>query len=296
MTTTTHRVLAAAAGLGLTATIAACGSASTTTTPVAPAAVNVTSAKDLDAVSFGDPTDVDNAWFPLVPGTRMAWEGEAYDEGELIKRRVVFTVSDLTKMIGDIETRVALDLDYDDGELGEQEIMFFAQDDGGNVWLFGEYPEEYDGAKIDKTPAWIHGFEGAKAGLAMKAEPSTADPDYAQGWGPEVGWNDRAGVDATGEHTCTPVDCYDDVLVMREYSRDELGASQLKFYAEGIGTVRVGWRGPEEEEQEELVLVSVERLSAAEMDELRRTIIDQDERAYRHVPDTYGATAPITAD
>jgi hypothetical protein len=45
-----------------------------------------------------------------------------------------------------------------------------------------------------------------------------------------------------------------------------------------------------------LVLVSVERLSAAEMDELRRTIIDQDERAYRHVPDTYGATAPITAD
>jgi len=273
---------------------AACAAGSTT--PAAgPAPASVTSARDLEAVSFADAANVDNVWFPLVPGTRLTWEGHAYDDGELIRRRVVFTVSDLTKTIGDVQTRVALDMDYNDDRLGEQEIMFFAQDDGGNVWLFGEYPEEYEDGKIAKTPAWIHGAEGAKAGLAMKAAPSTADADYAQGWGPEVGWNDRAAVDATAERTCTPVDCYENVLVMREYSRDEPGASQLKFYAEGVGTVRVGWRGPNEEEQEEMVLVSVEHLNDAQMDELRRTVIEQDRRAYRHVPETYEATARIVA-
>ena len=288
------RVLLGVLSAGIVLIGGACAAGSTTPdAEVAPA--SVTSARDIEVVSFGDAANVDNVWFPLVPGTRMTWEGHAYDDGELIRRRVVFTVSDLTKTIGDVQTRVALDMDYNDDRLAEQEIMFFAQDDGGNVWLFGEYPEEYEDGKIAKTPAWIHGSEGAKAGLAMKAAPTATDADYPQGWGPQVGWNDRAAVDATAGRTCTPVGCYENVLVMREYSRDEPGASQLKFYAEGVGTVRVGWRGPNEEEREEMVLVSVEHLTAAEMDELRRKIIAQDERAYRYVPQTYGSTARIVA-
>ena len=178
---------------------AACATAGTDDTaiePVSPAA-EVVSAKDYDASAFGDGATVDNTWFPLVPGTRMTWEGTAFDKGEKIRRRVVFTVSDMTKTIDGVTTVVGLDLDYSDDELGEQEIMFFAQDDGGNVWLFGEYPEEYEDGEIGKTPAWIHGFEGARAGLAMKAEPAMGDADYAQGWGPKIGWNDRASVYAT---------------------------------------------------------------------------------------------------
>ncbi len=270
---------------------AACGSTETTAQLVA--VPEIASARDYDASTFADGATVDNVWFPLVPGTRMTWEGHAYDEGERIRRRVVFTVSDVTKTIDGVTTVVGLDLDYNDDELAEQEIMFFAQDDGGNVWLFGEYPEEYEGGEIAKTPAWIHGAEGAKAGLAMKAAPAPDDRDYAQGWGPRIGWNDRASVFATGEDTCTPVDCYADVLVMQEYSRDTPGASQLKYYASGVGTVRIGWKGPNEEEQEEMVLVSIERLTPAEMDELRRTVVAQDERAYRYVPEVYGATPPV---
>jgi hypothetical protein len=274
---------------------ASCAEASTEAAPGDPATpgAEVMSAKDYDASAFRDGATVDNAWFPLVPGTRMTWEGTAFDEGEKIRRRVVFTVSDMTKTIDGVTTVVGLDLDYNDGELGEQEIMFFAQDDAGNVWLFGEYPEEYEDGEIAKTPAWIHGFEGAKAGLAMKATPTMDDPDYAQGWGPQIGWNDRASVYAIDQNTCTPVDCYSEVLVMREFGLDEPGASQLKYYAPGVGTVRIGWRGPNEEEQEEMVLVSIERLDPQAMDELRATVIAQDRRAYDLVPDVYATTPPV---
>jgi len=252
----------------------------------------VTSARDFDPDAFGDSTVVDNAYFPLVPGTRWTWEGHAFDEGERIERQVVFTVSDVTKEIGGVPTVVGLDIDSNDGERAEQEIMFFAQDVDGNVWLFGEYPEEYEGNKIVKTPAWIHGYEGALAGLAMKADPSPGEPDYAQGWGPKIGWNDRAEVFAMGEKTCTPVDCYDNVLIMREFSRDEPGASQLKYYAPGIGGIRIGWMGPNEEEQEEMVLVRYEHLTAEELDEVRAIVLAQEERAYER-SDVYGNTTPI---
>ena len=132
------------------------------------------------------------------------------------------------------------ELDYTDGELEEAELSFFAQDDGGNVWHLGEYPEEYEEGEIVKHPLWLAGLEEALPGIHMPAEPALHTPSYAQGWGPAVGWDDRGDTYALGEHTCTEVDCYDDVLVAKEFSRSERGAFQLKYYAPGVGNVRVG--------------------------------------------------------
>lgn len=126
------------------------------------------SAEDFDPDNFGDPTVVDNPFFPLRPGTQFRWEGHATDGGERISRAVVFTVTDLTKVIGGVRTVVAWDRDYNDGHLDEVELAFFAQDDDGNVWHFGQYPEEYDGREIVKTPTWIAGLEGARPGVPCR--------------------------------------------------------------------------------------------------------------------------------
>ena len=49
--------------------------------------------------------------------------------------------------------------------LQEQELAFFAQDDQGNVWNFGEYPEEYDNGKFTGAPStWIRNEGGAYGG------------------------------------------------------------------------------------------------------------------------------------
>ena len=86
----------------------------------------------------------------------------------------------------------------------------------------------------------------------MMAEPTPDSPSYEQGYAPPpISWVDRGRVFDVGVETCVPVDCYEDVLVIEEFERTKPGASQLKFYAPEVGNVRVGWRGKNEDEQEE---------------------------------------------
>src|SRR5256885_7684601 len=124
-------------------------------------------------------------WFPLKPGTRLVYAGTTIeDDGKAVPRRLVSIVTDLTKVIGGVRTVVVWDVDYKDGQLAETEIAFFAQDNDGNVWLLGEYPEEWEGGKFLKAPVWLHGREEARAGIAMKAKPQVGTPSYAQARGP----------------------------------------------------------------------------------------------------------------
>jgi hypothetical protein len=88
------------------------------------------------------------------------------------------------------------------------------------------------------------------------------------------------------------VDCYDGVLVAEEFSRSEPGAYQLKYYAPGIGNVRVGWGGPNEEEHEVLVLTDLVMLDADALAEARTDALAQEDRAYESSAAVYGQTAP----
>lgn len=254
----------------------------------------VTNDADFDPANFSDPTEVTNPYFPLVPGTRFTWKGHALDEGERISRMIEFTVTDMTKVIDGVETVVAWDRDFTDGVLEEVELTFFAQDDDGTVWYFGEYPEEYDGKKIVKSPVWLGGLHEARTGITMQAVPRLDTPSYAEGWGgTDVDWTDRGKVDQLGVEDCVPVDCYSDVVVIDEFNPDEPGKHQLKYYAPGVGGIRTGWRGNKEDEQEELALISLEHLSPAQMDEVRDAVLAQEARAYIRSPDAYGQTEPI---
>jgi hypothetical protein len=244
----------------------------------------------IDLANFSDPATVTNTWFPLTPGTRWTWDGSATIDGERLARRVVFTVTDVTKVISGVRTIVGYDIDYTDGVLEEAEVALWAQDNDGVVWHLGQYPEVYEDGEIVETPVWIHGFAGAKAGISMKAEPEPFAPSYSQGWGPDVGWNDRARVFEMGSVTCVPILCYEDVLVIDEFSRDEPDAHQLKYYARGVGGVRVGWAGANEEEQEVLELVKFELLSPAAMAEVRDLVLAHDARGYETSPGVYGLT------
>src|SRR5437764_303649 len=172
--------------------------------------------EDFNPKSFdGRSTTIDNEWFPLKPGTRLVYAGTTIeDDGKAVPRRLVSIVTDLTKVIGGVRTVIVWDVDYKDGQLSETEIAFFAQDNDGNVWLLGEYPEEWEGGKFLKAPVWLHGREEARAGIAMQAKPQLGTPSYAQGWGPAVKWTDRATVDQMGQKTCVRTGCYDDVLVI----------------------------------------------------------------------------------
>jgi hypothetical protein len=248
--------------------------------------------QQLDPANFDDSAKIDNEWFPLKPGTKFVWEGTSVDEeGDEEDHRVVFIVTDLTKVIGGVKTLVCWDADYIDNELEESELIFFAQDKNGNVWQLGEYPQEYDNLKIENTPCWIHGAKGSKAGIAMLADPKVGGPSYAQGWAPSVNWTDRGVVDATDEKVKVPAGSYEGVLVIDEYNSEEPNAHQLKYYARGVGNVRVGWRG-DDASREELELISVEHLSDEELAKAREEALKLEKNAYELCKDVYGNTEP----
>jgi uncharacterized protein YbaA (DUF1428 family) len=239
--------------------------------------------------NFSDSATIDNRWLPYEPGMQFVFTGSSSDG----KKRLIFTVVDLVKEVGGVQNIVVWDRDYTDGALVEAELAFFAQDDDGNVWHTGEYPEEYENGKVVKIPAWLAGVKGAKAGIEMAADPRPGAPSYAQGFAPPpVSWNDRALVLRTGERTCVPSGCYENVLVTREFNVDEPGMSQLKYYARGVGNIRVGWSGKKNRDREALQLTRTVLLDARALAKARAEALRLERRAYRSSKGVYGRTTP----
>jgi hypothetical protein len=243
--------------------------------------------------NFDNPTVIDNLWMPMKPGTRWVYKGSALDdEGQQIARRIEFTVTDLTKEIAGVRTVVAWILDYNDEELVEKEIAFYAQDNDGNVWYLGEHPEEYEGGEFVKASPWLTGIEEARAGIKMMAEPEVGAPPVYQGWGPAVEWSDYGLIEAVGQETCVRVDCFQDVVVNAESSLGETDAFQLKFYAPGVGEVRVDWKG-DDQSHEALELIEYVQLDAKALAEVRALVLEVEQHAYEISPEVYGQTAPM---
>jgi hypothetical protein len=282
--------LASAAALLLGAS--ACGD---TRSSAAPGPSKEISARDFSRASFDHSTVVNNPWLPLRPGTRLVFEGSTVEDGARISHRLVSTVTDLVKPVAGVRNVVVWEQDWRDGALAEAELAFFAQDDDGNVWHLGEYPAEYENGKIVATPAWIHGVKGATAGVQMRAQPRLGTSDYAQGFAPPpVSWADRGKTFQVDKRTCVPAGCYEGVLVIREFERSKPDASQLKYYARGLGNVRVGWRGKKEEDHEVLVLTRVRHLDAKAVANVRRQALLLERYAYEKSKAVYGGTAPST--
>jgi hypothetical protein len=254
------------------------------------------SAKDFERAKFDkSSTHITNEWLPLRPGLQLTYKGSAIPEGEKtrVKRRVVSTVTGLSKWIDGVRTLVIWEKDYTAGKLGESEIAFFAQDKAGNVWLLGEYPEEYENGKVVDAPTWISGQKGARAGIAMLANPKVGSADYAQGFAPApVEFKDRARVYKKGQKTCTPLKCYEDVLVIEEFEKGVPGVFHLKYYAPNVGLVRVGWRGANEVEKETLALVKRQQLGTKALSKADKEALRLDKNAYKRSAEVYGKTPP----
>jgi len=161
--------------------------------------------EDFNRDNFDRSTKIDNPWFPLKPGMRWVHTGSTTERGKRVAHRLVTVVTDLTKVLDGVRTVVVWVEDYKEGKLDEAELAFYAQDKDGNVWAFGEYPEEYFNGRMIRAPAWIHGLNESLAGIMMPAAPRLNTPGYSQGWAPSVLWTDRGKVDQMGQKTCVPL-------------------------------------------------------------------------------------------
>lgn len=240
---------------------------------------------------FSHPTKIDNEFFPLEPGTEWVYKGTVTEAGGSTPHEVIFTVSTLTKVIDGVKTRVVWDRDFGDGELEEVELAFFAQDDKGRVWNFGEYPEEYANGKFDGAPnVWITGLDGARGGIHMLADPEVGDA-YVEGLVRKIDFYDVSTVAAKGLNNCVPTGCYDDVLYVKETSPlDKTSGIQTKYYAPDTGLIRIGAIGGDS--QERMTLRSMKVLHGDALDAVDQEVKRLDRRGHR-ISDVYSETDPV---
>jgi hypothetical protein len=89
---------------------------------------------------------------------------------------------------------------------------------------------------------------------------------------------------------CVPSGCYKDWVVIKEWAPlDGCDVIQTKTYAKGVGVVQVGAIG--DPEGETLVLVQVNHLSPAALEEANRLALELDTRGYS-VNEIYATTEP----
>ena len=245
----------------------------------------LTNLLEVDAKNFSRRSiNIDNKYMPLKPGTQFVYEGWTIDdEDKKVPHKVIDVITDLVKDINGIETVILWERDIVNGRLEESELAFRAQDDKGNVWHFGEVKEVYDeNGKLVGGKTWMQGRLGAKAGIIMPAKPAVGTPSLSQGFATGVyKWDDRGQVRKLGEKVKVPAGAYKDVVVIEEWSSGEKkkGAVQLKYYAPGVGYVKVGFEG-DDPVKETLELTKVSELTAKEMDEARAEALMVEERNY----------------
>jgi hypothetical protein len=263
-----------------------------TTPPPAATTGNRSQGPAATRAAFSAPADVDNQMFPLAVGTQFVYRGRIVEGGRPVPHNVIFTVTDLTKMVDGVPVVVALDQDFLRGRLQEQELAFFAQDDSGNVWNFGEYPEEYEHGKFAGAPStWIRGVRGTYGGIHMLAQPAVG-AKYSEGLVPAIEFDDVSTVTSTSRETCVRAGCFRQVLLVDETSpNDPASGHQLKYYAPGTGLIRVSARGGDPPEF--LALTAVRHLNKAAAARVRAAALAMDRRAYR-VTKVYRVTSPAT--
>ncbi|WP_115790577.1 hypothetical protein [Arthrobacter silvisoli] len=279
----------------LAATLSVASAATAAATPAPDELCGPGSAIHYNASDFTQPTKISNKWLPLKPGMQYTTTGTVTSEDGVHAHSVVHTVTGLSKVIDGVTTRVLWDRDYQDGQLQESELAFFAQSRQGAVWLFGEYPEEYENGTLVGAPStFIHGLAKAQAGTAMPARPSLTAPDHVQAYAPKVDFLDCGSVFQKHQRVCVPTGCYDDVLVIDEYNPLEPpdAGHQRKFYSAGTGLVKVtAVGGPD---QEFMDLVSIRTLTAAQLDQVNAQALEIDARGYKVSRSVYAKTAPAT--
>jgi hypothetical protein len=241
---------------------------------------------DFNPKDFKEGPKLSNRYLALDPGTEFTLEGTT-SQGV---HSIVLTVTDLVKKVSGVQSRVIWDVDRQDDVLAEAELAFMAQDDDGNVWNTGEYPEEYtDGVFTGAPRTWIGLVEDALPGVGMRARPRPGTPTYFQALVPSIEFGDTATVTKIIPKFCIKLGCFSNVVQIEEtnsFVPDE--GTQIKYYAPGVGNIRIDFVGGTE--QESLELVSVRHLDDKARDAANKAALKLDGRAYKVAPDIYGGT------
>jgi hypothetical protein len=195
--------------------------------------------------NFSSPLDIDNLYFPLIPGTTWTYRADTSDGCEVD----VMTVTTDTRVIDGVTTRVVHDQVFDGdtcttapSALTEDTLDYYAQDNGGNVWYMGEdtFTCQGEGNCTPGEGGWIAGVNGAQPGIIMLAHPRSGDSykqEYSAGIAQDQALVTALGVTAKMTRDDAYQSSYSNCIVTKEWTVLEPGAIEFKSYCPNIGVV-----------------------------------------------------------
>lgn len=176
-----------------------------------------------------------NDFFILEPGYRIVLRGR--DEGR--PAEVIITVTDETRVVMGIPTRVVEERESVGGRLIEVSRNFFAIDRRTkDVYYFGEDVTKYrrNGTPYDAEDAWLAGEDGARPGLIMPGTLRIGDR-YYQEHAPGTAMDRSEVVSLTETVETADGEDLENCLKIIETTPLEPNERSPKFYARGIGMI-----------------------------------------------------------
>jgi len=189
---------------------------------------------DVTGATFTHSTTINNPYLPLPLGTTFRSEGKTKGHSFVD----VQTVTGQTRDLDGVTTVEVHDQIFQDGSLAEDTTDYFAQDDSGNVWYFGEHSTEYNKkGETSDGGSWLAGVDGAEPGFIMEANPRVNDT-YCQENAAGVA-EDRAEVVAVGQSLAVPYGTFRrNVIVTKEFTPIEPGKAENKYYGRCVGEIK----------------------------------------------------------
>ncbi len=170
-------------------------------------------------------------YFVLEPGFEAVLEGGG--------TRLQITVTNDTKTVDGVVTRVVEEREWKNGKLYEVARNYFAIcEQTKDVYYFGEDVDFYDdkGRVVKRDGTWLAGQNGNRAGLIMPGTPKVK-MKYYQEIAPGVAM-DRAEVMSVNETCRTPAGVFKSCLKVKESSPLDRTMAEYKYHAPGIGLVQ----------------------------------------------------------
>ena len=119
-----------------------------------------------------------------------------------------------------VECVVVENKEWEGDMLIERTYGWFAQDDKGTVWYFGEGTKEYENGEVVSTEgSWEAGVDGAKPGMIMPASPAVGDEWRQEYYACHA--EDEARLVSQGNSVTVPAGTFTECRKTRETTRLE---------------------------------------------------------------------------
>jgi hypothetical protein len=161
---------------------------------------------DLYLPAFGDPTTVDNPLYPISTLASVVFLGHVDGEPFRTETTLLPATRSITWNGAQVETLESQYLAFRSGRIEEIALDWYAQDDTGGVWYFGEDVTDYeDGVVLTKEGTWLVERDGPLA-MIMPAAPRVGDAWRSEN-APGIAWEEVTvtAVDVTVDGASGPV-------------------------------------------------------------------------------------------